>query len=264
MRLKIRHETTYRYAAQGYYTIQQLRLTPRTEVHQRVIDWRISAPDKLTPAEDTFGNTMHTLVIHHPHDSIYLLAVGEVETTPLNEGRLDEGEGRLPLLQYTCATRLTEADDTILALSAGTAFNTPQDLLRLAETILGRVEYESGVTEVTSSASHALALGRGVCQDHAHLMLACCRAHGVPARYVSGYIDPGDVPHAASHAWADVWLDGYGWVSVDVTHARYASGNYCRLAIGRDYDSAAPVRGMRVGGATEHLSVKVSVDSLDQ
>jgi transglutaminase-like putative cysteine protease len=82
----------------------------------------------------------------------------------------------------------------------------------------------------------------------------------VPARYVSGYVEPGEVDRAASHAWVDVWLDD-GWVSVDVTHARFASARYCRLAVGRDYEAAAPVRGSRVGGKEEHLSVHVSVDS---
>jgi transglutaminase-like putative cysteine protease len=122
------------------------------------------------------------------------------------------------------------------------------------------VGYRPGLTEVTSTAAQALTLGNGVCQDHAHLMLACCRARGVPARYVSGYIDPGDVPLSASHAWVDVWLDG-GWVSVDVTHAAFASGKYCRLAVARDYEAAAPVRGSRVGGKEEKMDVDVSVST---
>ncbi len=123
------------------------------------------------------------------------------------------------------------------------------------------MEYQSGITEVTSTAAHALELGRGVCQDHAHLFIACCRARGVPARYVSGYVDPGHDEEAASHAWADVWVEGEGWVSVDVTHRVFARERHCRLAIGRDYLSAAPVRGVRTGGGDETLHVEVSVRS---
>ncbi|HEY2605991.1 MAG TPA: transglutaminase family protein, partial [Paraburkholderia sp.] len=123
------------------------------------------------------------------------------------------------------------------------------------------VQYRPGVTAVTSTAAEALALGNGVCQDHAHLMLACCRARGVPARYVSGYIEPGDVPHGASHAWVDVWLDGKGWISIDVTHAAFASEIYCRLAVARDYEAAAPVRGRRIGGLEEELDVAVTVSA---
>jgi transglutaminase-like putative cysteine protease len=134
-------------------------------------------------------------------------------------------------------------------------------LIALAENIEGKVQFKAGVTAVTSTAAEALKLGNGVCQDHAHLMLACCRSRGVPARYVSGYIDPGDVPHAASHAWVDVWLDDV-WVSVDVTHAAFASGRYCRLAVARDYEAAAPVRGSRVGGKEERMSVDVSVQAM--
>ena len=115
------------------------------------------------------------------------------------------------------------------------------------------------MTEVTSTAAHALEAGRGVCQDHAHLFIACCRAAGVPARYVSGYVDPGHDEPAASHAWAEAWIYGAGWVSVDVTHRTLARGRYCRLAIGRDYLSAAPVRGMRIGGGDESLGVTVAV-----
>jgi transglutaminase-like putative cysteine protease len=136
------------------------------------------------------------------------------------------------------------------------------ELLTLAEAIRGSVAYQSGATAVTTTAADALSLGRGVCQDHAHLFLACCHVHGIPARYVSGYIDPGTTAHAESHAWVDAWVDEVdfsGWVSIDVTHAKFASDSHCRLAVGRDYDSAAPVRGVRTGGGTETLSVKVSV-----
>jgi transglutaminase-like putative cysteine protease len=115
---------------------------------------------------------------------------------------------------------------------------------------------------VDTPASDALDMGSGVCQDHAHIFLACCHAQGIPARYVSGYIDPGDNEHAASHAWVDAWAidaDYEGWVSLDVTHARLMTDAYCRLAVGRDYDAAAPVRGVRRGGGQETLAVHVKV-----
>jgi transglutaminase-like putative cysteine protease len=124
------------------------------------------------------------------------------------------------------------------------------------------VVYKRGATSDTPAAGAALALGQGVCQDHAHLFLACCHAHGIPARYVSGYVDPENTGHAASHAWVDAWVedkDYTGWVSIDITHARLMTDAYCRLAIGRDYDSAAPVRGTRRGGGIESLSVDVQI-----
>ena len=86
-----------------------------------------------------------------------------------------------------------------------------------------------------------------MCQDHAHVYIASARSIGVPARYVSGYLYTGDASDAASHAWVDVWLGpDIGWQSIDVTHKRPAVGNYCRLAVGRDYlDGAAAARRWR-------------------
>jgi transglutaminase-like putative cysteine protease len=262
MLLTIRHHTSYRYGAPVQYSIQQLRMTPANGASQVVRRWHIDTPGKLDVTRDAYANTLHTLVLTKPHTEIQLTVSGQVETTLLDGGRLNDGPGRIPLEHYTCPTSLTEPDGEIRDLAHSVAaLDTPASLIALAEKIEGKVKYETGITEVTSTASQALVLGKGVCQDHAHLMLSCCRARGVPARYVSGYIDPGEVTHTASHAWVDVWIDD-GWVSVDVTNAAFASGRYCRLAVARDYEAAAPVRGSRVGGKEEKMSVDVSVQAL--
>uniref|UniRef100_E1TDL5 Transglutaminase domain protein n=1 Tax=Burkholderia sp. (strain CCGE1003) TaxID=640512 RepID=E1TDL5_BURSG len=262
MYLTIRHETSYRYEATVHYSIQQLRLTPASGASQVVRRWSIDAPGKLDAAFDAYGNALHTLVINKPHREIRLHVAGEVDTIALKDGLLPDDAGPIPLEHFTCATRLTEADAAIRELAAAVPeLASASNLIALSERIVEKVRYNPGITEVTSTAAQALALGNGVCQDHAHLMLACCRTRGVPARYVSGYIEPGDVPHAASHAWVDVWLDGTGWVSVDVTHAAFASEIYCRLAVARDYEAAAPVRGRRIGGMEEQLDVSVTVSA---
>jgi len=262
MHLTIRHETSYRYEATVHYSIQQLRLTPASGASQVVRRWSIDAPGKLDAAFDAYGNVLHTLVINKPHREIRLHVAGEVDTIALKDGLLPDDAGPIPLEHFTCATRLTEADAAIRELAAAVPeLASASNLIALSERIVEKVRYNPGITEVTSTAAQALALGNGVCQDHAHLMLACCRTRGVPARYVSGYIEPGDVPHAASHAWVDVWLDGTGWVSVDVTHAAFASEIYCRLAVARDYEAAAPVRGRRIGGMEEQLDVSVTVSA---
>jgi len=262
MHLTIRHETSYRYEATVHYSIQQLRLTPASGASQVVRRWSIDAPGKLDAAFDAYGNVLHTLVINKPHREIRLHVAGEVDTIALKDGLLPDDAGPIPLEHFTCSTRLTEADAAIRELAAAVPeLASASNLIALSERIVEKVRYNPGITEVTSTAAQALALGNGVCQDHAHLMLACCRTRGVPARYVSGYIEPGDVPHAASHAWVDVWLDGTGWVSVDVTHAAFASEIYCRLAVARDYEAAAPVRGRRIGGMEEQLDVSVTVSA---
>ena len=268
MQLAIRHETVYRYTAALSYTIQQLRLTPRAEQHQRTVSWQISTSGQRHPFSDAYGNACHTLTVSGRHDEVRILAHGVVDIQPLFLGRLEHQESLSPLV-FTVPTRLTEATASVAAFATHFLKRNPHsdDLLLLAEAIRAAVAYEGGITIVTSSAADALQLGRGVCQDHAHLFLACCHAQGIPARYVSGYIDPGGGNHAASHAWVDVWVeqnDFSGWVSVDVTHGLFASGAYCRLAIGRDYDSAAPVRGVRHGGGDESLSVDVRVSLIEQ
>ncbi|MGI4814524.1 MAG: transglutaminase family protein [Janthinobacterium lividum] len=260
MRLSIHHQTLYRYEIPLQYSIQQLRLTPVPSATQFVAHWEIQAPSKLEAAMDAYGNAMHTLVVNRPVSQIAVTVSGEIETVPLQDGRLLDGPGRIPLEHFTCATRLTEPDAAIISLAHSVpTLDTPAGLIELAAQIAERVTYTSGVTGVTTGAQDALALGQGVCQDHVHLMLACCRARGVPARYVSGYFDPGDVPEMASHAWADIWMKDQGWISVDVTNARFPSGPYCRLAVGSDYDSAAPVRGTRAGGGAEAMNVEVDV-----
>nr|WP_315249350.1 transglutaminase family protein [uncultured Duganella sp.] len=263
MRLTIRHETRYTYTLPLAYTIQQLHLTPRVEPQQHVLAWNLSTPGHVHAYADAYGNQSHTMTMSVPHQTLAIVASGLVETVAPERGRI-VSDALSPLI-FTVPTRLTAATPGILELAAsclpdGKAMT--RDLMCLAEHIFGAVRYQSGATAVSTTASDALALGQGVCQDHAHLFLACCHAHGIPARYVSGYIDPGNTGHAASHAWVDAWVedrDYTGWVSIDVTHARQMTDAYCRLAIGRDYDGAAPVRGMRRGGGTESLSVDVQI-----
>lgn len=263
MALAIRHETVYHYTAPQSYTIQQLRLWPRTEPHQQVRAWSIATTGRRHAFNDAFGNPCHMLTITGRHEEVRIVAEGIVEVAPLDRGRLPDASGFSPLV-FTVPTRLTEADDAVIEFAH--AFLPPSAdgsrLLAFADAIRGKVTYQSGATVVTSTGAEALKLGRGVCQDYAHLFLACCHVRGIPARYVSGYIDPGDSSHAESHAWVDVWVEesGYaGWCSIDITHARYADASLCRLAVGRDYDSAAPIRGVRRGGGTETLDVRVDI-----
>ncbi|MGZ3240349.1 MAG: transglutaminase family protein [Burkholderiaceae bacterium] len=265
MILSIRHETVYRYTAPLTYTIQQLRLSPRIERHQRVRSWHIAASGKCHPFTDAFDNVSHMLTITERHEEVRIIVTGEVDVTSPDRGRLQEKSGLSPLV-FTVPTRLTEP---VGAVADFAAHHLPHgarshQLLQLAETIRGAVAYQSGATAVTSTATDALLLGQGVCQDHAHLFIACCHTQNIPARYVSGYIDPGSSNHAESHAWVDVWVeetDYSGWISIDVTHARFENDSYCRLAVGRDYDSAAPVRGVRHGGGDESMSVRVNVSA---
>jgi transglutaminase-like putative cysteine protease len=268
MMLTIRHETLYRYTEPIGYTIQNLRLTPRADPHQHTLSWTISTPGRRYPFTDAFGNANHILTVTKPHDEVKIIVEGVVDILPLDRGRMTD-KGELSPLVFTVPTRLTQPDEAIIEFARGALPPNPGsgDFLALAAAIGDAVSYETGATVVTSTAAEALRLGRGVCQDHAHLFLACCHATRTPARYVSGYIDTGSTQNAESHAWVDVWIeeDAFsGWASIDVTHANFQGGGLCRLAVGRDYDSAAPVRGVRHGGGTESLTVDVKVISQRQ
>lgn len=261
MRHLIRHTTRYHYTDPVSYSIQVLRLTPRQDEHQRVLRWNIEAPGLLEEQVDAYGNVTHTLTLTQPHEAIELKVTGQIEVAPLDDGAVPGEDSRLPVQAYCVPTQLTACDDSIRAFAQATlpgGLRGPDDALALAEAIERRVAYEPGITDVRTAASQVLALGHGVCQDHAHLFLACARALGRPARYVSGYLHT-DAAHMASHAWADLWWPEQGWVSVDVTNRQYASERHCRLAVARDYESASPVRGVRTGGGAETMLVDVLV-----
>lgn len=270
MRLSIRHETVYTYTQPASYTIQLLRLSPPQTPGQRVLDWALETPGRRHRHVDAYGNVTHTLVVSLPHTRLRIAVRGTVEVTARPDGRVDEAgradEG-LPREVFQVPTPLTVPDESIVAFGRAVlphGLGGPQDALRLAAAIRDTVIYESGVTDVATPAAAALAHGRGVCQDHAHLALAVARLHGVPARYVSGYIHPGDTQHVASHAWVDLWFEGMGWISLDITHAQFTADWHCRVAVGRDYASAGPVRGVRTGGGEESMDVKVLVTTPNQ
>ena len=261
MLLNIQHETVYKYSALVDYTIQQLRLTPRIEAQQRALNWKISGPGKYQRHTDAYGNVGHILVMDAPHDEIRIMVSGQVSVDEKNAHHPSDG-GEVPLMAYLQETRLTQADEAVRDLARrhlepyGKGIDS---LFKLINSIREKVEYIPGSSDVSSTAVQALHSGSGVCQDHAHLFIACCRAMNVPARYVSGYIlSPGSL-HAASHAWADVWVEDMGWISFDITNARFAGPEHCRLAVGRDYLDACPVRGVRQGGGREAMSVTVKV-----
>ncbi|MBM3393147.1 MAG: transglutaminase family protein [Betaproteobacteria bacterium] len=268
MLLNIVHDTHYRYTTPVRHSIQVLRLTPRPDPLQRILHWNISAPRRLWSAADAYGNRSHTLVVSEPHEDIRVVAQGVVEVTPpAQAGLLPHAPERLSPLVFLTATALTAADEAVRSFADRHCNGAPtsvEDLLQLATAVAAVLAYRSGITESHTPAGVALAHGFGVCQDHAHLFIACCRLRGVPARYVSGYVEVAEDPHAASHAWAEAWLPDTGWVSVDVTHGNLVTDHHCSLAVGRDFDSASPLRGVRTGGGGEALEVRVVVDTGQQ
>jgi transglutaminase-like putative cysteine protease len=262
MQLHIRHETLYRYGEPVKRSVQNLRLTPRRDPMQRALSWNIAAPGRRQAQVDAYGNFVHLLTLDEPHREIRIVVSGVVETTDTNAAVLPD-EGKLSPLAYLAETPLTRADEAIVQFASerlnGNGDRRTQ-LLDLAHAVCETIEYEIGATDVHEPATRAFGRGKGVCQDQAHVFIACCRTAGIPARYVSGYMYTGKEDQVASHAWVDAWLGrDLGWLSLDVTHRILAGGQHCRLAVGRDYLDACPVRGVRRGGGAEEMKVAVIV-----
>jgi transglutaminase-like putative cysteine protease len=267
MRLRVQHETLYRYAEVARYTIQALRLTPRREALQHLLSWSMDTPGRRTEQLDAHGNVVHYLTLEAEHRELRLRVEGVVDTDA-TDGQPNYSPTQLSPLAYQTQTALTGTDPA-LADFAREAFGPAGDLLtrmvRVAQAVAGKVSYRTGSSLVSDTAIAAFTRGEGVCQDQAHVFIAACRAVGVPARYVSGYLHAGTGENVASHAWVEVWLESAGhWYGIDVTHGHPTGANYCRLAVGRDYQDAAPVRGMRRGGGHEQMQVSVLVSDAAQ
>jgi transglutaminase-like putative cysteine protease len=262
MRLHVRHETRFEYEEPVRCRIQVLRLTPRADPGQRVLNWQVSVPGQRLEQVDAFGNLTQVVTTEDAHRSLRIVASGLVELDA-DGGPIPPAAGELSPLAYLAPTPLTRPDSALRELAErhlGRHPAAPRSLLDLVSGIRAAVACRPGTTETAQSAAEALDLGSGVCQDQAHVLVACCRAARVPARFVSGYcLDEGSGA-VAEHAWADAWLGPeLGWLSLDVTHAGQAGVRHCRLAVGRDHLDSAPFRGVRRGGGSESMAVTVRV-----
>lgn len=270
MRLSIEHRTIYRYPGEVMHTAQYLHLTPRNNASQRVLDWRILAPGHLTPWEDAYGNACHTLVEDRPTAEIVITARGRVDTTD-TAGVLPRDDDDPPVEIFLRETSLTEVSEDISDFAAdhrkAVAAERVAGLHGLMVELRDKVAFRTDASHTRTTAADVLAQGAGVCQDHAHLFIACCRSLGVPARYVGGYLFDGeqDAPCTAAHAWAAAWVDGLGWVSFDVANRICGTENHVGVAVGLDYNDVAPIRGVRAGGqGEEQMEVAVWVGVSNQ
>lgn len=264
MRLSVRHRTTYRYETAVVYAIQTLRLAPQPCEGLAVLAWRVGSDSRreLPHFVDGLGNIVHSHTMCRPHTESTVEVEGVVETADTH-GIVRGAPEPLPPLFFLRPTALTTADDSIAAFCAEAARGAaPLDRLHALMGAIGdRIDYRPGSTVVTTTAAQALARGAGVCQDHAHVFLAAARWLGIPARYVSGYLWTGETSQAyeASHAWAEAFVPELGWIGFDPSNRICPCGNHIRTAVGLDYWSAAPVRGVRRGEAVESLTVEVQV-----
>lgn len=263
MHVRIDYQTTYRYARAARFIVQVLRLTPRSDDGQQVLNWRIETDvdARLRQHEDALGNIVHHLYTDRPTDHLTIRVTGEVITTD-TLGILRGVKERLSPLVYLRETDLTKQDPAIVAFAEKHAKGPPIEAMHgLMSAIHNGVAFDAGATTATHTAAEVLKLGRGVCQDHAHLFVAAARAVGQPARYVSGHFvrSDGQYEQEAAHAWAEAFIEDLGWVGFDPANGVSPTDAYVRVATGLDYLGAAPVRGATYGGGGEQLAVKVNV-----
>jgi transglutaminase-like putative cysteine protease len=260
--VSIGHVTRYKYATPALYSIHTLRLTPPSFEGQRVLSWRVEMPDieQAVRFRDAFGNVSHLVSIPRPHSEIAIIARGTVETQ--DKANFVRGLAEVaPTRVFRRETERTAADEAVRELVAGLKAPDRIDKLHeLMQTIGDRVKYVVGATNAHTSAAEALKAGRGVCQDHAHVFISAVRLMALPARYVSGYfVTGGEYGSEAQHAWAEVFIDGLGWLGFDPANQLCPTDRYVRLSCGLDAASAAPITGSRRGGVDEVLDVFVEV-----
>jgi transglutaminase-like putative cysteine protease len=318
----VRHDSLYRYDGEVAHSHQQLHLTPRDSERQRCLSHSIEiAPEPSERHEhlDAFGNTVTRVELERPHDSLEVVAEMRVQLAPMPRLDLDGGESWERVrdeLRYNAQSRNVQWLEAmrfrgespyvrikrVLSEYAQDCLTPKASVLAVATGMMAKIHrefrYEQGATEITTPLMEVFENRRGVCQDFAHLMIACLRSAGLAARYVSGYLHtraaaakpdtkPGAKPDAkpdaksiqppppaaeadataatdmvgadASHAWVAVFAPPHGWIGFDPTNNTLVNQEHVALAWGRDFGDVSPLRGVILGGGSHHLRVKVSV-----
>lgn len=265
MLLAIRHTTRYRFAEPVSHGLQRLRLTPKETQGQTILDWSmdyIGAREELA-YDDQNHNHVTLISVEEGALDVVVTCRGTVSTED-QAGVLGRHAGHLPLWAFLGQTPLTRPGPRIrqlLALVERSPEGIVPTLHNLSAAIRERVVYDTGHTGVDTPAEEAVAAGHGVCQDHAQIFIAAARALETPARYVSGYLLMDDrTEQEATHAWAEAWVQGLGWVGFDVSNGISPDPRYVRVATGRDYRDAAPITGISFGAVTEDLTVDLAVE----
>src|SRR6266852_3983608 len=237
MRLRIAHTTSYRYEPPATGVIQILRMTPGSHDGQYVAEWQIdvSTDSRLDVHQDAFGNVTHVLT-YGPIADLTITVEGLIETHDTG-GVLRGTDERFPPSLFLRSTPLTEVNPAMASFSRELRAESEDDVLGFLHALMMQINehmtFDEDPTNSGTSAVEAFALKRGVCQDYAHIFIACARSAVVP---------------------------DLGWVGFDPANAICTTDAHARVAIGLDYLGAAPVRGTRYGGGMETLSVAVKVD----
>ena len=288
MKYRVGHTTTYSYASKVDLASHMLHLAPRALPGQMVLEHDITAdpaPSRSSDALDHFGNNVTWMFIDRPHAEfeVTVTALVDVEFAAPPPARTTlpwelvvaqaraGGPGAWQAAEFTFDSPMVPAEPAA-GVYAAASFPPGRPILEALLELNARIRkefsFKSGVTEVNTPVSKVLAQKAGVCQDFTHLMIAALRMHGLPARYVSGYLrtkpPPGTPARRGadqSHAWVGAWLGvEHGWVDLDPTNNLVVRDEHVVLAWGRDYGDISPVRGVILGGGRHTLSVGVDLE----
>lgn len=279
-KLSVLHRTSFHYGLPVTDSVNTLHLEPRTFPFQKTISGlvRVLPATRLRRFTDLFQNITHHFELPRAHLKLEIESRIKVHNLPLvvpdssrsatlaAYGDSSIRERIWPFLQESRrVSQHPEIWRQALDLTSGV-----DSVFEKAMAIMGWIHhefaYEAGSTDVSTHLEEAFELRKGVCQDFTHVMLGLCRAVKVPARYASGYLYNGPkdtlLGSQASHAWAEIYLPFVGWIGFDPTNNNLADERYVKIAVGRDYEDVAPVRGTYHGTGNCHMEVEVLVEKI--
>jgi transglutaminase-like putative cysteine protease len=275
VRTLISHITRLEYDSEVTESVIDIRLGPLSDQDQNWtrFDLRVRPTAGNRSYLDGLGNTSRLITVARPHQFLEIAARHEVHTV-LADPFAMPAEPPAPLapterIQLLAPSALVKISDDVSRLAEPHRPRGPEDTLEsvqaLMELVHDQLEYETGYTTVTTTLHEVLEHKRGVCQDFTHVLIGLCRAVGIPARYVSGYIittpDSDRRGGGASHAWVEAYTPTHGWRGFDPTNNVLASLHHVKMARGRDYADVPPTRGTFRGVAKETLTVHVETSA---
>jgi transglutaminase-like putative cysteine protease len=279
MRFHVTHRTRFTYAEPVKDNFNEARLQPTSSGGQRCDDFRLRVipPSAFSEYPDLYQNWVHHFEVPRLHRELTVTATSRVQTSDTPSGPSPEAPVFALARMHECArmelcheflqsSHYIDLSPELWRLAIDmTAGRTDawQAALAIMRQVHAGFRYESNSTDVNTRTSDVLVTGKGVCQDFAHVMVGLCRTLKIPARYVSGYLYNGPtdqlVGAQASHAWTEVYLPVHGWCGLDPTNNRRVDGHYVKVAVGRDYADAAPLRGTYIGTGDRKMAVDVLV-----
>jgi transglutaminase-like putative cysteine protease len=288
VRVAIQHTTRIDYTAPVVEGVMDTRLGPLSDRHQRWEHFELHAQPSaaVRSYSDGFGNAAHLITVVRSHDYVEVVSRSQVQTLLADPfaapARPPRPLGAAELADYSMPSTLVHRDPALDAMAAPYRLAEPSGAFDAVRALMGLIyeefSYQQHVTTVTTTVAEVLRERTGVCQDFAHVLIGLCRAIGVPARYVSGYIvesgsqdsqgAAGRAPTpsrggGASHAWVEAYTPTHGWRGFDPTNNLLASEYHVKMALGRDYRDVPPTRGTFRGAAEERLVVEVAARPRD-